>query len=91
MTFTAVLIPLENQFSATLAGEPEIRAFGDTRQAAVEALKAEVSQRIERGELISLDVDAIGVSALAGKYRDDPTLEQICAQAYRERDAESKQ
>jgi hypothetical protein len=26
---------------------------------------------------------------LAGKYHDDPTLENICAEAYRERDSET--
>lgn len=90
MTFTAVIAPLENQFTATLVGEPEIRAIGQTREAAVAALKTEVSQRVERGDLISLDVGPIGVASLAGKYKDDPTLEAICAQAYRERD-ESKE
>jgi hypothetical protein len=90
MTFTAVVSPLENQFTAALVGEPEIRAIGQTREAAVDALKAEVSQRVERGDLISLDVEQIGVAGLAGKYRDDPTLEEICTQAYRERD-ESKE
>ncbi len=91
MTFTAVVGPFENQFSAALAGEPEVRAVGQTREIAVAALKAEVAQRVGRGELITLDVDTVGTTALAGKYRDDPTLEEICAQAYRERDAESKE
>jgi hypothetical protein len=90
MTFTAVVSPLESQFTAALVGEPEIRAVGQTREAAVAALTEEVSQRVERGELISLDVQTVGVTALAGKYRDDPTLEEICSQAYRERD-ESKE
>ncbi len=91
MTFTAVIGSFKNQFSAALAGEPEIRALGETRDEALEALKAEVSRRVERGELICLDVDATGVAGLAGKYRDDPTLEEICLQAYRERDAETKE
>jgi hypothetical protein len=90
MTFSAAVVPYQNQYAAALVGEPEIRAVGHTREAAVAALKAEVAQRVERGELISLDVETIGVTALAGKYRDDPTLEEICAQAYRERDSEIK-
>jgi hypothetical protein len=91
MSFTVVVGPFENQFSAALAGEPEVRAVGETREVAVAALKAEVAERVGRGELISLDIDTIGITALAGKYRDDPTLEEICAQAYRERDAETKE
>ena len=88
MTFNAVVGPFENQFAAALIGEPKIRAVGQTREAAVAALKSEVSQRVERGELIALDVEPLGITSLAGKYRDDPTLENICVEAYRERDDE---
>jgi len=43
------------------------------------------------GELLSLDVEPIGVSSLAGKYGTDPTLRAICEDAYRRRDAERGQ
>ena len=37
---------------------------------------------------MTLDIESVGITSLAGKYSDDPTLESICADAYRERDAE---
>ncbi len=91
MTFSVVVSPLEDQFSAALVGEPEVRVVGGTREAAIALLKAEVAQRVQRGELIALDITSAGVTSLAGKYREDPTLENICAEAYRQRDAEISQ
>ncbi len=91
MTFSAVVSTTDNQFAAALVGEPQISAVASTRDAAVAALKEEVSRRVERGELIALDVEPLGVTSLAGKYRDDPTLAEICAAAYRERDAEARE
>jgi hypothetical protein len=88
MTFSAVVSSYEDRFAAALVGEPQVRAVGRTREAAIAALQAEVAQRVGRGELIALDIDVVGVTSLAGKYRDDPTLGDICADAYRERDAE---
>ena len=32
-----------------------------------------------------------GLAGLFGKYRDDPTLREICEDAYQERDAELRQ
>jgi hypothetical protein len=89
MTFSVVVGAFENRFAATLLGEPEIRATGRTREAAIAALKAEIAQRVERGELITLDIDSVGITSLAGKYSGEPTLEGICADAYRDRDAEN--
>ena len=91
MTFSVIVSPLEDRFTAALVGEPEVRAIGRTREAAIAALKTEVRQRVECGELVTLDIDSVGITSLAGKYRDDPTLEDICAEAYRERDAETLQ
>ncbi len=91
MTFSVIVSPLDDRFTAALVGEPEVRAVGRTREAAIAALRAEVTQRVDRGELITLDIRSVGITSLAGKYRDDPTLEDICADAYRERDAESTQ
>ena len=91
MTFSVIVSPLDDRFTAALVGEPEVRAVGRTREAAIAALRAEVTQRVNRGELITLDIRSVGITSLAGKYRDDPTLEDICADAYRERDAEITQ
>jgi hypothetical protein len=88
MTFSVIVSSFEGRFAAALVGEPEVRAEERTREAAIAALEVKIRERVECGELISLDIDSAGVTIPAGKYRDDPTLEGICAEAYRERDAE---
>jgi hypothetical protein len=90
MTFPVLVESYNGQFAATLVGEPTIRAVGSTRDAALAALQAELAQRLARGELVFLELAPAGVSALAGKYRTDPTLRDICTEAYRQRDAESQ-
>ncbi len=61
-----------------------------TRLKAIDALKTRIQHGIERGELLSLEVEAEGISSLAGKYGDDPTLGEICGEAYELRDAERR-
>jgi hypothetical protein len=91
MTFPVLVAPWEGQFAATLVGAPEVRMVGATPGQAVAALKAEIVQRVGRGELVSLEVSPGGISDLAGKYADDPTLREICVDAYRQRDAEAEE
>jgi hypothetical protein len=88
MTFPILVEPYDGQFAAVLVGAPTIRAVGRTRTEALAALQADLAQRIARGELVSLEPAPTGVSGLAGKYRTDPTLLEICSEAYRMRDAE---
>jgi hypothetical protein len=83
MTFPVLVVPHEGQYSAVLAGAPEIRALGATRDEAVTALRTEIAQRLKRGELYWLELDAPGIASLAGRYADDPTLRGICEEAYR--------
>jgi hypothetical protein len=40
------------------------------------------------GELAFLDIPFPGIIGLAGKYADDPSLAEICEEAYKARDAE---
>jgi hypothetical protein len=54
------------------------------------ALQADLTQRLARGELVSLELAPRGVSGLAGQHRTDPTLREMCSEAYRLRDAESQ-
>ena len=37
---------------------------------------------------MALEVRRRGLAGLFGRFRDDPTLREICAEAYQERDAE---
>jgi hypothetical protein len=88
MVFPVLIHPANGQFEATLVGAPDVRATTSTREQALAALEAAIAGRVERGELVALEVGRRGLAGLFGKYRDDPTLREICAEAYRERDAD---
>lgn len=88
MTFPILIETDDGQFAASLIGAPEVRVVEATRAQAIAELQEELRQRVQLGELLALEVEPLGVSDLAGKYRDDPTLREICAQAYEMRDAE---
>lgn len=90
MSFPVLVESKNGHFMASLVGAPNLSVVGSTRALAIAALKTEIQQRVELGELLSLEVETIGVSNLAGKYRDDPTLQEICEQAYQMRDAENQ-
>jgi hypothetical protein len=88
MTFPIIIESTEGRFTATLAGAPDMCVVGATRSEAIGALEAEIKHRIRRGDLLPLEIKAIDVSDLAGKYSGDPTLRDICDDALRQRDAE---
>lgn len=88
MGFPILIQPRRGQFAASLVGAPEVRVIGPTRSQAITALTAEIRHRMDAGELVSLEIEAVGVSSLAGSYSDDPTLSEICDRAYETRDAE---
>jgi predicted RNase H-like HicB family nuclease len=88
MTFPVRIEPSNGQFTAEVVGAPDVHATAASRELAMAALHAEIAQRIQAGELDSLDVEPPGLAALFGKYADDATLTEICNEAYRQRDAE---
>jgi hypothetical protein len=91
MTFPVLIEANDGQFAASLLGAPNVRVVEPTRSQAIAALKAEIEQRIQLGELLSLEIELVGVLSLAGKYSTDPTLREICDSAYQLRDAEHNQ
>jgi hypothetical protein len=86
MTFPVRIEPYHGQFAARLLGEATTRVVRPTRDEALSAMTAEIQQRVQRGELLSVEVPRGGASAVAGKFADDPTLLEICAEIYAERD-----
>lgn len=86
MTFPILVEPDNGQFAAQLVGEQNIRFIRPTREEAVAAIQAELRQRVQRGELVSVEVVKQGVAAVAGKFADDPTLDDLCEEIYAERD-----
>jgi hypothetical protein len=91
MTFAVMIEPYDGQFAATLLGASTIRAVGATRDDALRALHTDLAQRLAQGEFVSLEVSAQAITDLAGTYSTDSTLRDICAEAYRTRDAERHQ
>lgn len=91
MTFPVIVHPANGQFEAALVGAPEVSATAATREAALAALETALTKRLDEGELVALEVPRRGLSGLFGKYRDDPTLRDICEAAYQERDADVRE
>ena len=75
-------------YSASVPGIPQMTFVRHTRTDAVVALEAEIRRRAQAGELLPVELTTGGVTHLAGMFRDDPTLADICDEAYRLRDAE---
>jgi hypothetical protein len=91
MTFPVLVHPSNGQFEATLVGAPDVRATAGTREQALAALESAIAQRLDRGDLVALEIRRRGLAGLFGKYRDDPTLREICDQAYQEREADVRE
>ena len=91
MSFPVSIHQDNGHYIATLVGSPDVRVTAPTREAALAEMQIVLDQRFSKGELVSLKVPSEGFLAGAGKYRDDPFLLDICAEIYRERNAEPKE
>ena len=88
MTFPVTVHPSQGQFEAALVGAPKVSATAATREEALAALESAITKRLDGGELVAMEIHPRGLIGLFGKYRDDPTLREICEKAYQERDAD---
>ena len=91
MTFSVIVHSIAGQFEASLIGAPEVRATAPTRVEALAKLETAISTRVDQGELVQLEVRRRGLAGLFGKFRDDPTLREICVEVYKERDADVRE
>jgi len=91
MTVTVMVRQSGDQYSASLVGLSTIEAIRPTRSEALAALEHELTAKIASGELVDLELGRRGVSGLSGKFRDDPALQEICDDIYRQRDADRPQ
>ena len=91
MTFPVIVHPAQGQFEAALVGAPEVRATASTRAEALAKLEAAISKRLDQGDLVMLEVRRHGLAGLFGKFRNDPTLRDICEEAYQQRDADGQE
>jgi hypothetical protein len=88
MSFPILVEAQNGHFTAFLVGAPDLSVVKATREQAIAALRVEIQHRIHQDELLSLEVETVGVSDMAGIFTDDPTLRDICDEAYRLRDSE---
>jgi predicted RNase H-like HicB family nuclease len=88
MTIPVMVQPAQGQFDAFLVGAPEVTATASTREEALAKLETAISRRVEQGELVMLEIPLRGFASVFGAFRDDPTLQEICDEAYRQRDAD---
>jgi hypothetical protein len=86
VTVPILIQQTDGQFYASLAGSSEISCVGATRVEAVAALQTELAQRVAAQELMDLEIQPLGVTGLAGRFHDDPTLREIRDEIYRERE-----
>ncbi len=89
MSILARVRSLHDRFEAYLPADPTIRAEGTTRQEAIQTLRAEVARRYATGELVDLELRTPPSSCeVVGILGHDPTLEELIAEIYRQRDAQ---
>jgi hypothetical protein len=88
MTFAVKVESTDDRFTAVLLGAPDVQSTGTTADEAVDGLRKEIERRTNSGCLRTVDVPTAGLSTFAGRFRDDPTLREICEEAYRLRDEE---
>lgn len=89
MTYQIIVEANNGQFAAKLLGNEGICVVRPTRDEAIDAMAHEIEQRVERGEIVSIEVPLKrGAAAVAGMFRDDPTLREIVDEIYAERDRE---
>ncbi|WP_449416187.1 type II toxin-antitoxin system HicB family antitoxin [Phormidium nigroviride] len=96
LTYPVMLEKQENEgYRATVLGWPECQAFGSTREEALTSLRQIVTERLDKVEIVSLEIDRPKPEhpwmKFAGKYEDDPYFEEMqadIAALRRERDEE---
>jgi hypothetical protein len=88
MNFPVSIESSGGRFTASLLGAPEVRASAATREVAITELRKVVSDRVTHGQIASLEIPPCFVTDFIGIFQDDPTLDEICQEAYRQRDAE---
>lgn len=92
MTVTVLVQQSNGEFSASLVGSPAIQVIRPTRSEAISALQRELSAKVAAGELVDLELEpTMDMTGLFGIFRDDESLQEICDDIYRQRNAERPQ
>ena len=74
-------------FTASVLGAPQVSASGATKEQAVSAVTAQLRSRVTAGELVLVDVPP-PLPFRNVSPADAAALREMCAEIYRERDAQ---
>ena len=91
MVFPIIVEQSNGEFVATLVGNTSLKATAVTREEAVAAVRSVIAGQVASGRLSWVEIPDGPITGLFGKYADDPTLQDICDEAYGLRDAEPKE
>jgi hypothetical protein len=88
MSVPILIETTDGQFAASLVGVPGLRCVRPSKAEAIGALQHALALKVKTGELVDLDLGDVGISGLAGRFQNDPTLIEIREQIYRDREAD---
>ena len=75
-------------FTASVLGAPQVKAEGATKEQAVSAVTAQLQNRMTAGEVVLVDVPDPPLPFRQVSPEDAVALREMCAEIYRERDAQ---
>ena len=90
MQYPVLVEQLNGHYVATAMTVPTIRVEAETEEAAVSGVRTQLGTQLRGRKIVYVDLEPTGLQDLFGKYRDDPTLMEICEEAYRLRDEEKR-
>jgi predicted RNase H-like HicB family nuclease len=73
-------------FRASVLGLPDCQAQGETREVAIANVQQALRSRLESAEIITVPLDSMPMSRLAGIFKNDPQWDEFQAEiaAYRQ-------
>jgi len=89
LTYPVLIEEEQGGYKATVLGLPDCQTTGKTREAALTKLRQLLGARLEKAEIVSLEIDLPKPDhpwmKFAGKYKDEPQFDEMLdyIQAYR--------
>ncbi|MBY0460451.1 MAG: hypothetical protein K2V38_24310 [Gemmataceae bacterium] len=86
MTFPIFVTQSNGTFTASVLGLPQVSADGLTREQAVSAVTSQLQSRMTAGEVVLVTVPQRPVRRVS--HENAAAWRELCAEIYRERDAQ---
>lgn len=91
MTVNVLVQPSsEKGYTAAVLGWPDLAVEAQTKEEALEKLRAELTRRLAKGEIVSLEIEPVNGEhpwmKFAGMWKDEPMFDEVLEEikAYRE-------